>query len=171
MSVVLNEWYRSEDQLSAFGAELVSALGLALQPEESLQPKAPLQPEEGSTTVWLHGDMGMGKTTIVGHILRALGLPQGYPVNSPTFSLVNEYPISERYYAHLDLYRLSGAMDESLLDHREFAGVFIEWPTAVSDLAAIYPPDFHLVIDGNVDKRRYRLFGRGFQSEIRPQQP
>lgn len=155
MSDVLNEWYRSEDQLSALGAELVSALGLQGAPQPT-------------TMVWLHGDMGMGKTTIVGHILRALGLPAGYPVNSPTFSLVNEYPIKGHYYAHLDLYRLSGAMDESLLDHREFAGVFIEWPTAVSDLDAIFPPDFHLVIDGSADQRRYRVYGSGYRPSDSP---
>lgn len=147
------DWQCQEDQLSALGAKLVSALGLS-----GRQDRSPAEP----LIVWLHGDMGMGKTTIVGHILRALGLPAGYPVNSPTFSLVNEYPISGRHYAHLDLYRLSGAMDDSLLDHREFAGVFIEWPTAVDDLEASFPPDFHLVIDGRAEQRRYRLFGPGY---------
>lgn len=154
MSQSLQEWQGTEDQLSALGAKLVSALGLDGS-----------SAEDATTIVWLHGDMGMGKTTIVGHILRAIGLPPGYPVNSPTFSLVNEYPIAGQYYAHLDLYRLadSGGIDEGLLEHREFSGVFIEWPTAVDDLPLIFPADYHLVISGADQQRRYQLFDRSYQ--------
>lgn len=146
----LREWQGGEPQLPAIGRQLAEALGLSRQDESN----------SSAVCVWLHGEMGMGKTTLMGHLLRSLGLPDNYPVTSPTFSLVNEYPIGDRYFAHLDLYRISGSsMDESLLDHRAFAGVFIEWPTAVDDLDAAYPASHHLRITAiGSDQRRYQLY-------------
>lgn len=147
----LREWHGGEPQLPAIGRQLAEALGLLRQDE----PATPV-------CVWLHGEMGMGKTTLMGHLLRSLGLPDGYPVTSPTFSLVNEYPIGDHYFAHLDLYRISGSgMDEGLLDHRAFAGVFIEWPTAVDDLDLAYPASHHLRITANgSDQRLYQLYSQ-----------
>ena len=84
--------------------------------------------------LWLQAPMGAGKTTIIGHMLRALGLDERIPVTSPTFTYLNEYEINDRWYAHIDLYRAGDDFqveEIGLVDSRPFHGHFIEWPDDV----------------------------------------
>ena len=59
-----------------------------------------------SATVFaFHGGLGAGKTTLVARLCRRCGV--NTPVSSPTFSLVNEYPLPDGgSIHHIDLYRL-----------------------------------------------------------------
>lgn len=100
-----------EQEQMAFGA----SLGAAMQP--------PL-------LVFLRGDLGAGKTTLVRGLLRGLGW-QG-TVRSPTFTLVETYPLDSVQVAHLDLYRLVDPEELEFLGLRDLLGsrslVLIEWP-------------------------------------------
>lgn len=58
----------------------------------------------------LVGDLGAGKTTFTQGLARGLGVPDDVYVNSPTFTIINEYPTTPMLY-HLDFYRLID-MDE-----------------------------------------------------------
>uniref|UniRef100_A0A832H2I5 tRNA threonylcarbamoyladenosine biosynthesis protein TsaE n=1 Tax=Oscillatoriales cyanobacterium SpSt-402 TaxID=2282168 RepID=A0A832H2I5_9CYAN len=60
----------------------------------------------------LEGDLGSGKTTLVQGIGEGLGITEA--VDSPTFTLVNEYLSGRSPLYHLDLYRLSPAEVEDL---------------------------------------------------------
>ncbi|MBC2840618.1 tRNA (adenosine(37)-N6)-threonylcarbamoyltransferase complex ATPase subunit type 1 TsaE [Robiginitalea sp. SC105] len=86
--------------------------------------------------VCLRGPMGSGKTTLVKHCLKFLGIKDSG--NSPTFGIVNEYSNNNVIAYHLDCYRLKTeeeALDfgiEEYLDSDKW--VFIEWPSIIETL-------------------------------------
>ncbi|MGE0171223.1 MAG: tRNA (adenosine(37)-N6)-threonylcarbamoyltransferase complex ATPase subunit type 1 TsaE [Oligoflexales bacterium] len=109
--------------------------------------------------------MGCGKSTFVRTLLYHFGLKQNVPVTSPTFTLMNDYNIGDKWFAHLDLYRLTGQPDMEewgLLDTRNFHGMFIEWPEIIgsSEYTKIKPThELHIsYLDKDPDKREYKLF-------------
>lgn len=78
----------------------------------------------------LQGDLGAGKTTFARGFLAALGAAG--PVRSPTYTLVESYPLTGRTVHHLDWYRLTGDEDLDSLGFRDLVGpgqwVLAEWP-------------------------------------------
>jgi tRNA threonylcarbamoyladenosine biosynthesis protein TsaE len=94
--------------------------------------------------VWLEGELGAGKTTLVRALLRALGYSGS--VKSPTYTLVELYVVSRIYLHHFDFYRftepqefLDAGLDEYF---RDDAVCLVEWP----DKAAGFVPPADLVV-------------------------
>lgn len=89
--------------------------------------------------IYLQGDLGAGKTTLVRGVLNALGYSGR--VKSPTYTLVEPYHIAELDLRHFDLYRLRNKEEWDSAGFRdEFDGhniFFIEWPERAQD---ILPP-------------------------------
>lgn len=113
--------------------------------------------------LWLRGPLGAGKTTLTGHILKAMGLPRDAPVTSPTYTYMNEYRIDRTWYAHLDLYRATGQLsteDLGLLDARPFQGVFVEWPDRLANDPALRPTHILTITPGSVDNGREAILER-----------
>ena len=107
--------------LSFFLADESATVTLAQRLSARLKP---------GMVIYLHGDLGAGKTTLVRSVLNALGYSGR--VKSPTYTLVEPYHIAGLDLRHFDLYRLHDAQEwESAGFHDEFDGhniFFIEWP-------------------------------------------
>lgn len=107
--------------------------------------------------VWaLDGQMGAGKTTFVKVLGKAMGIID--TINSPTFSIVNEYrDDSDQAYYHFDFYRIKNE-DEARdigVDEYFYSGdyCFIEWPSLIPSLL----PESYLSIDMQILDRDKRL--------------
>lgn len=93
---------------------------------------------KGGEVVELRGDLGSGKTTFVRGVVEALG--SSARVKSPTFTVMNEYPVDHKKIktvAHLDLYRFDYAEQLEALALADYRNkktvVFVEWPEKVDD--------------------------------------
>lgn len=117
--------------------------------------------------VYLRGELGAGKTTLVRGIARGMGY-QGR-VTSPTFTIMNIYPANPEIF-HFDFYRLEEGdlSDLGLDDYLYGAGItFIEWP----DIGWQDLPDEALIItislteDDYDRERQVKIAARGFYYE------
>ena len=87
--------------------------------------------------VLFHGEIGVGKTTFIKHLVNSLQINNHLDlteVTSPTFNLLNEYDVKIFIIQHYDLYRLTSA-DEikniGLLEKSKELLTLIEWPEKI----------------------------------------
>jgi tRNA threonylcarbamoyladenosine biosynthesis protein TsaE len=101
--------------------------------------------------VWLEGGLGAGKSTLARAMLRTLGVTGA--VRSPTYTLVERYPVPGGEAAHLDLYRLGEASELDFLGLDALAAEatlwLVEWPER--GRGGLPAPDLRisLVVDGS----------------------
>lgn len=111
--------------------------------------------------VFLHGNLGAGKTTLARALLRALG--HAGAVRSPTYTLVEPYEIEGRRVFHFDLYRLSDPEELEAIGLRDYLDgdslCLIEWPERGAGMLPAADLDIHLAIDGT--GRHARLLAEG----------
>ena len=107
----MQNYLQNTEETEAFGAELFKSV-----PSKYL--------------IFLHGDLGAGKTTLVRGFLRAAGYSG--VVKSPTYTLVEEYTIGARKLFHFDLYRVVDPEELEWIGIRDYLEqdcvCFIEWP-------------------------------------------
>lgn len=118
--------------------------------------------------VFLHGDLGAGKTTLVRGMLRGLG-HEGR-VRSPTYTLMEPYVIDGQTIMHLDLYRIGDAEELELLGLRDVLGAdavccLVEWPD--KGRGWLPTPDLTIGIEpAGTDARQITLEPRPDMDEI-----
>jgi len=89
--------------------------------------------------VFFHGEIGVGKTTFIRHLVNSLQVNNHLnptEVTSPTFNLVNEYDVGIFIIQHYDLYRLTSS-DETknigLLENQKEILTLVEWPEKINN--------------------------------------
>jgi tRNA threonylcarbamoyladenosine biosynthesis protein TsaE len=112
---------------------------------------------EGGMTVFLEGDLGVGKTTLTRGILRGLGW--NGRVKSPTYTLVEPYVISNLNFHHFDLYRFA---DPAEWEDAGFRDCFndesvclVEWPVRAAGFLPC--PDWQITLVPQGTGRRCTL--------------
>jgi tRNA threonylcarbamoyladenosine biosynthesis protein TsaE len=129
--------WTSEDDTRAFAAQLAS------------------HPSIGNAFIELHGELGAGKTTVVRHLLRALGV-QGR-IKSPTYAVVEPYELPGLAIWHFDFFRFTDPREWEDAGFRDvFAGPGLklaEWPQNAGGL--LPPADLVMRIDAQLDGARH----------------
>ena len=119
------------------GEALMGPNGFGLHPPtvekiaSEIAHKITLISKNTAKIIFLKGDLGTGKTTLVKEILKVYGLSES--VTSPTFTIVEPYLIGNKKIYHMDLYRIESRKELEVLGIEEYSNesdsiLFIEWP-------------------------------------------
>lgn len=146
MAVTLDR--HAPGQASAYLADESATLALGQRLAAGLAP---------GLKIYLSGDLGAGKTTLVRGLLRALGY-RGR-VKSPTFTLVELYKLSSLDLYHFDFYRFEDPRewaDAGFRDAFDSAAVcIVEWPEKAA--AELPPADLAIVLEHCDEGRRVHV--------------
>ncbi|MDB9751118.1 tRNA (adenosine(37)-N6)-threonylcarbamoyltransferase complex ATPase subunit type 1 TsaE [Candidatus Pelagibacter ubique] len=113
---------------------------------------------------YFHGEIGVGKTTFIRHLinnLQQLNKINLTEVTSPTFNLVNEYDVGNFIIHHYDLYRLtdySEIKNIGLFENREQVVTLIEWPEKIKETIDS-KIDLHFEYNDDLSKRYLTIKG------------
>ena len=128
--------WQGEDDAARFAARLAAQPGIA------------------NAFIALHGDLGAGKTTLVRHLLRALGVAGR--IKSPTYAVVEPHQAPGLAIWHFDFYRFNDPREWEDAGFRDlFASPglkLVEWPDKAAGL--LPQPDLALTLDLQTDGRR-----------------
>ena len=112
---------------------------------------------QGGEVIYLKGELGTGKTTLVRGALNKLGFVGN--VKSPTYTIVEPYSIDNHVVYHFDLYRLNDPEELESLGIRDYCDgrsiCFFEWPEKGGNL----PPnaDISLLLSYTEEARNIKL--------------
>lgn len=116
--------------------------------------------------VFLRGQLGAGKTTLVRGILRALGHTQA--VKSPTYTLLEPYELEDRTVYHFDFYRIVDSQELDFIGIDELldadATKLIEWPEQAKDRLPEPDVDVFLSLEG--EGRRVEITLAGSRKDL-----
>lgn len=111
--------------------------------------------------ICLNGDLGVGKTVFTQGFAEGLGI--GEPVNSPTFTILQQYEEGRLPLYHFDVYRIG---DVSEMDEIGYEDCFygdgvslIEWPTRIREIlpAQVTWVEIEKDLEKGFDYRRIRV--------------
>ena len=118
--------------------------------------------------VFFHGEIGVGKTTFIRHLINCLQIKNDLnltEVTSPTFNLVNEYDVGVFIIQHYDLYRLTASEEIKnigLLENQKEILTLIEWPEKIDNKIN---NKIDLIFKYKDDMTKRSLFIKGLSNE------
>lgn len=124
--------------------------------------------------IYLYGDLGAGKTTLVRGLIQSF-LP-GTKVKSPTYTLVEDYDVSQseknpsalNHIYHFDLYRLGDPEELEYIGGRDYfsedAVSLIEWPQRGEGW--LVEPDLEIMIKYQEDGRKVELVSHSDKGQL-----
>ena len=120
---------------------------------------------KGGEIVYLYGEMGVGKTTFVRHLINQFQKNKKShitEVTSPTFNLLNEYVINDLVIKHYDLFRLKDESEITNLDlfeNNQNIITLIEWPQLISKNKSIKTIDLIFSYENELNNRSVKIDG------------
>ncbi len=133
MPIVKTLHWPNEDACQAFAADMVR------------------HPHWGHALVCLHGELGAGKTTLVRHVLQAMGVTGR--IKSPTYAVVETYELPGQHIWHFDFYRFSDPREWEDAGFRDlFASPGLklcEWPDKATGFLPVADLDMHIHVNGD----------------------
>ena len=114
--------------------------------------------------VFLYGEIGVGKTTFIRHLINSFQKKNNLKlteVTSPTFNLVNEYESGSFIIQHYDLFRLNDNTEINnigLLENYKNVLTLIEWPDKIEKIIK-NRIDLFFEYRDDLDKRFLRIEG------------
>lgn len=122
-------------------------------PEETLKAGEQLGKDAAAGDIYtLNGDLGVGKTVFTQGIAKGLSITEH--VNSPTFTIVQQYDTGRLPLYHLDVYRIGDIEEMDEIGYEDYFygdGIcIIEWAQLITELI----PDTakHITIEKNPEK-------------------
>ena len=120
---------------------------------------------KGGEIIFLYGEMGVGKTTFVKHLINQFQINkkiQITEVTSPTFNLLNEYEVNNLVIKHYDLFRLkdkSEITNLDLFDNSQNTITLIEWPQLINKENLIKSIDLVFKYENELNNRSVKIEG------------
>ena len=139
-------------------------IDISLEDKTSEQAKSFSRTLQKGDVAYFHGEIGVGKTTFIRHLinnLQQLNKINLTEVTSPTFNLVNEYDVGNFIIQHYDLYRLndySEIKNIGLFENREEVVTLIEWPEKIKETIDS-KIDLHFEYNDDLSKRYLTIKG------------
>lgn len=120
------------------------------------------------TVCTLNGDLGVGKTVFTQGFAQGLGITE--PVNSPTFTIVQEYEEGRMPLYHFDVYRISDVEEMEEIGYEDYfygEGVcLIEWAQLIEEIlpSELVEITIEKDLEQGFDYRRITIKGEEYEN-------
>jgi len=120
---------------------------------------------KGGEIIFLYGEMGVGKTTLVKYLINQFQIKKKLEtseVTSPTFNLLNEYDVDDLSIKHYDLFRLKDKSELKNLDifeNNKNVITLIEWPQLINKEKLNKTIDLIFKYENELNNRSVKIVG------------
>ena len=120
---------------------------------------------KGGEYVFLHGEMGVGKTTFIKYFINKFQTNERLKlteVTSPTFNLLNEYETNNFIIKHYDLFRIKNSLeikDLDIFEKNEKTITLVEWPQLLKNTNKVESIDLFFIYENELKNRTVEIKG------------